>query len=600
MERRDFLKTTGLAGVAIGLRVPASVVAGPRKPVFVYNNWSAYDELSDKVDQTEELAMRELGEIVRLKKREVQIDYYVMDAFWFDKYGGYRVWHREHWPQGPDKWLAACKEHNVRPGMWFSTNLIATHDGRFLEPVKEWADSVATDPNILCLFEGGYLEHLAGTLQLWYDRGVRLFKFDFAYFEAVTAAAKDKYTPEEVKEKNKVAFMGMLRRFRERNPDVLITGYNGFGGEMENTFTPFHKTVDHRWLAVFDTLYSGDPRFSDVPMMNIWRAQDNYSDHMVRQFAFNGLPLRRIDNCAFMIGTTGTCYYRGTHAWKGMLLLELARGGWMNVYHGNLELLSSADAAWFAKVQALYRPLQQGDGIVAFGAVPGTGKPNGFVGVGPKGAVYTVVNPSQEIAALTLPTPRNGENRQWFDGTIPRRVLYADSGFQPSMEKIFVTLGPEQLAVIGAGDYASSVYGLGTDDGVRVPRRSERVAVEFAVDGKNAIVGTVTAGTAASAGGTLRILFQQFGKDGFPLRSWGGAPPDGQTMDKLLKIRCTQAGHELPLVIEYDKMIWSGLSWAAGELRQGSFDPAAPVKIECSSTEKEELRLEARVYAIDY
>ena len=61
-------------------------------------------------------------------------------------------------------------------------------------------------------------------------------------------------------------------------------------------------------------------------MMNIWRSQDNYSDHMNRQFETNGLPLRRIDNCAFMIGTTGTCYYRALHAWKGMLLLELARG----------------------------------------------------------------------------------------------------------------------------------------------------------------------------------------------------------------------------------------------------------------------------------
>src|SRR6185437_14784445 len=141
---------------------------------------------------------------------------------------------------------------------------IATHDGRFLEPVPAWQDSVATDPNILCLFEGGYLSHLGDTLQLWYDRGVRLFKFDFAYFEAVTAAAKDKYTPDEVKEKNKTAFMGMLRRFRDRNRDVLITGYNGFGGDMENTFTPFRKTVDKRWLDVFDTLYSGDPRFCGV------------------------------------------------------------------------------------------------------------------------------------------------------------------------------------------------------------------------------------------------------------------------------------------------------------------------------------------------
>ena len=583
MERRDFLRNTLLTGAALYGGVGSwTVSAGPRKPVFVYNNWSAYDELSDKVVQTEELAMRELGEIVRLQKSGVQIDYYVMDAFWFDKNGGYRVWHREHWPHGPDRWLAACREHGIRPGMWFSTNLIATHDGRFLEPAPEWAGSVATDPNILCLFEGGYLSHLAGTLQLWHDRGVRLFKFDFAYFEAVTASLKDHYTPAEVKEKNKLAFMGMLRRFRERNPDVLITGYNGFGGEMENTFTPFHKTVDPRWLTVFDTLYCGDPRFSDVPMMNIWRSQDNYSDHMMRQFAFNGLPLRRIDNCAFMIGKTGTCYNRATHAWKGMLLLELARGGWMNVYHGNLELLSAADVEWFARVQRLYRPLQQRDAIVALGAIPGTGKPYWFRGDGSAGMLYTVVNPGQEIVSVELGLPAIS------------RVLYADAGFKPVIAEGRLTLGSEQLVVVGTGTFAGAVFDLGTDDGVRVPIRQERVAVDFAVRGKN-IIGGVVRGA-----GTLRLLFQQFGADGFPVRSWGGSPPDGQTMDKLLTIRCRQGGRELPLVIEYDKMIWSGLSWGAGELRQGSYDASLPIEIECASLEKEELRLEARVYAVDY
>ena len=158
-----------------------------------HNNWSAYDELSDKVVQTEELAMKELNEILRLRRSGVKIDYYVMDAFWFDKMGLYRTWNATHWPNGPGKWLEACRAAGIRPGMWFSTNLIATHDGRFLDagggPVKDWQDSVGTDPNILCLFAGGYLAHLAGTLQLWYDRGVRLFKFDFAYFEAVTLAA---------------------------------------------------------------------------------------------------------------------------------------------------------------------------------------------------------------------------------------------------------------------------------------------------------------------------------------------------------------------------------------------------------------------------
>src|SRR5262249_2285514 len=51
-----------------------------RDPVWVYNNWSAYDELSDNIPLTEELAMRELNEILRLRKLGVHFDYYMMDA----------------------------------------------------------------------------------------------------------------------------------------------------------------------------------------------------------------------------------------------------------------------------------------------------------------------------------------------------------------------------------------------------------------------------------------------------------------------------------------------------------------------------------------
>src|ERR1700727_1748480 len=113
MKRRHFIRqvvilglvsrSLGVMGVVHGAKLAA---AGPREPVFVYNNWSAYDELSDKVVQTEVLAMRELDELVRLKRSGVLFDYYVMDAFWFDKHRAYRVWHKEHWPNGPDRWLA--------------------------------------------------------------------------------------------------------------------------------------------------------------------------------------------------------------------------------------------------------------------------------------------------------------------------------------------------------------------------------------------------------------------------------------------------------------------------------------------------------------
>mgnify|MGYP000690535957 CR=1 FL=1 len=75
------------------------------KPVFVYNNWSAYDELSDNIPLDEALAMKELDHIVRLKKLGVQVDYYMMDAFWFDVNEGYRKWRPDCWPEGPKRWL---------------------------------------------------------------------------------------------------------------------------------------------------------------------------------------------------------------------------------------------------------------------------------------------------------------------------------------------------------------------------------------------------------------------------------------------------------------------------------------------------------------
>src|SRR5262249_56992131 len=132
------------------------------------------------------------------------------------------------------------------------------------------------------------------------------------------------------------AFRAALKKFREKNPDVVLAAFNGFGGDVESTSGPFpfSKPVDLRWLEVFDALYSGDPRPSDVPEMNFWRCVDIYSDHMVRRYEQSGVPLKRIDSTAFMIGNTGTNYYRKTSAWQGSLLLTVARGGSINTVHG--------------------------------------------------------------------------------------------------------------------------------------------------------------------------------------------------------------------------------------------------------------------------
>ena len=82
-------------------------------PIWVYNNWSAYDELSDSIPLTEELALRELQEIARLRGVGVRFDYYMMDAFWFAPDGGYREWRKPNWPNGPDRWIAECRRQGV-------------------------------------------------------------------------------------------------------------------------------------------------------------------------------------------------------------------------------------------------------------------------------------------------------------------------------------------------------------------------------------------------------------------------------------------------------------------------------------------------------
>jgi hypothetical protein len=559
------------------------ISTGLPEPIAVYNDWSAYDELSDNIPLTEALAMKELDNIIRLKKDGVRIDYFVMDAFWFDIDGGYRTWNKKNWPNGPERWLEACKAAGVKPGLWFSTNLIKAGGKPMLNVIPEWQDSVTSDGATLSLFEGGYLNHLMETLQIYADMGFKVFKFDFAYFDAATDTAKKNTLPANIVELNKTAFIQAIKKFRAKNHDILFIGYNGFGGDMDDTVHPFRKTVDPRWLEIFDTLYSGDPRISDVPMMNFWRSEDLYSDHMVRQFAFNGLPLSRIDNCAFMIGKTGTCYKRGLAAWKGELILTLARGGWLNVYHGNLELIDDKDAAWFAKVQKTYMELQQFGQTSLYGAIPGTGMPYGYFSKTAGGSLFTVVNPSQSVQTINLPETKSETGL----------VLYHDDGFEPVIKDNTMTLGPEQLAVIGFGNYAVGQTQWENDKDIQIPQAIQSLNAEIKITGDH----TASVQINPVAGMNVRILFSQCGADGKPFRSWGGAPPDGTKMNEYLTITAKQGDKNLSVRIEYDKMIWCGLSWAAGEINPADFNPNEPVQIFCSSKDGESKYFKINVYA---
>jgi hypothetical protein len=557
-------------------------------PIFVYNNWSSYDELSDTVQLTEQLAMKELDEIIRLRRFGVRFDYYVMDAFWFAHDGGYKTWRKSSWPNGPDQWLKRCKDNGLIPGLWFGTNTLVKIDA-----APQWENSLNRQRREMSFYEGGFLPSFMGALQFWYDRGIRMFKFDFVDFTAATPEAEKTQSHEETYSRNVDAFRAALKNFRRTNPDAVLVAFNGFGGDIESTASPFpfQHPLDLRWLEIFDSLYSGDPRPSDVPEMNFWRSMDIYSDHMVRRYEQSDVPLERIDSTGFMIGNTGTIYYRKMNAWRGALALMLARGGWVDTVHGNLEFISDDDALWFAKVQSLYMGLQAVGRTKTFGGIPGEVKPYGFGSVDSRGMVYTVMNPTQSIEEIEMPPlsrlqPLNEGGR----------VLFRDAGYVAVLVGNKIKLGPGQLAVVGFGSYAKPEYDLGIQEDVRIPISIQPLAAKFVPDGKNAIKADVS----APGWGDLRIIMQQRGNDGRIRRSSGGAPPNGTTMGKILVLTAWQNDRLLPIDINYDKAIWSGLSWAVGEIRHSAMIAGKPLTIRCSSGDKDSVTLDGSVLAVEY
>jgi hypothetical protein len=574
------------------------------RPIWVYNDWSAYDELSDKVPLDERLAMQELAEIMRLRKAGIRFDYYMMDAFWYDPDGGYRTWRGRDWPDGPDRWIAACRAAGLKPGLWFSSNTLTS-----MNPAPQWRSSLNASGTAMALYAGGFLDDFMSVLDFWYERGIRMFKLDFADFTAAASGDEHRLAPQEIRLRNARALHAALRAFRQRHPDAVLVAFNGFVGEVDSAASSLNPFNVH-WLDVFDSLYAGDPRPSDLPQMDLWRAIDIYSDEMVRHFVQSGVPIERVDSTAFMVGNTATNYFRRTNAWRGSLLLMVARGGWINTVHGNLEFLDEDQPRWFARVQHLYEPLQRAGTTRWFGGNPGDVRPYGFGSESADGALYTVVNPSQAVRTVHLPrlTPDQEAN-------IEGRVLFRDAGFEPRLNGDSVQLGPGQLALVGFGQYADVAYELGVEPDIRIPKQIEPLPAHFRdVEADHAVEVPLASArgdaSVASGGQTLvieaeimppskgdvRIIIQQRDPDGSVVRS-----VTTEKMGRIFAIRASQSGKELPVDIHYDSVIWSGLSWGVGEIRHDQIAPGVPIRIRLSAEESDpNLHLEGRVYRVVY
>lgn len=559
-----------------------------RDPVWVYDNWAAYAEglpWLKTTRLTEALAMRQLHELVRLKTHGVHFDYYMMNAFWFAPDGGYREWRKPDWPNGPDRWIAACLENNLKPGLWFGTNALWQID---LAP--QWRDSMATKGqsklryDTMSMYEGSFLPDFMATLEHWYRRGIRMFELDAVDFDAATEHARKTQSLEDIRNRNHVALSDALKKFRRDHPDVMLVAFNGFGGDISSTAAPFpfKQPVDLRWLEVFDTLYSGDTRASDVPLADFWRSVDLYNDHMVRRFEQSGVPLERIDPF-FTLSTTWFGYARGKRAWKGMLLLLLARGSWKKTIYGSLDLLDASDAAWFAKAQRMYAPLAAMGRTKSFGGIPGEVQPYGFGSCDIGGALYTVVNPTQAIQTVELPLLSAAQAPL---GT--GRLLFRDAGFVPVVSDQGVTLGPGQMALVGFGRYAAAAFELGVEEDIVIPRSIAPIHSEFRSTGSESVETTL----AAPKQGDLRILFQHRSPEGTVIKS----------VKKPGQIEAWQKGQRVAVQMRLDTSEngFDGVSWSAAEIRSESFVAGNPLTIRYAANTEKPTVVRGQIYVVEY
>lgn len=201
-----------------------------------------------------------------------------------------------------------------------------------------------------------------------------------------------------------------------------------------------------------------------------------------------------------------------------------------------------------------------------------------------------VMNPSQTFATIPLPH-LNPDQPPLRAG----KVQFRDAGFTPQLNGDHITLGPGQMAMVGFGAYAEPAYDFGIQRDVVIPRSIDPVKAEFRSTSPN----TIEASIQSPANGWLRVIMRQR-LDGRVYRTHGGAPPNGTSMGKIFTIEAIQAGRTLAVATDYDRVIWSGLSWALGEIKLDGSNPHEPIEVRIHSADKDAVELEGKIYRVVY
>jgi len=525
-------------------------------PENIYISWGAHDQLSDSVKLTEELANKELDAYLALREQGVKLDYFLMDMFWFSKHTLYKSFN-ETWPNGYETFFKKAKENNVKLGLWLSANVLGWNENmRWLDYQDTLANGIGNEKLWMAFYDGVWPAYFNSVLEYWYSEGVTLFKIDFAAFYAVKVGDEGKYSKEQLEEMNKKVFHKLVADFRKKHPDCKFIAYNGLFDHHSSV-----KAETDWWLEVFDALFCGDPQPGLVPGYNFVQSVTLYSDQMFWTFAKKKVPISFIDNSQFMLSNTGTGNYRGKQDWKTMLVSTLAKRSMFQTYYGNLELLDSSDAVWMKQAQQLF---YQMDTLLLIGDYPYQVLPFAYHLKNKRGGLVFAVNPSQQMQKVQLPLDYQGQ---------PAGILFSQPGYRNIIEGNTVTLAPEQSVLIGFNEYANEKYSLGTSGEGSFPNESVNIEIKE----RKALNNGVSFQINKPEKGNIRLVFEIKNEDGTMVKANGGPPPYGKPMGEVLQIKVVSAGKKIPVSINYNKVIWSGLSWAVGEIAEKDLKDAGPV-----------------------
>jgi hypothetical protein len=137
------------------------------------------------------------------------------------------------------------------------------------------------------------------------------------------------------------------------------------------------------------------------------------------------------------------------------------------------------------------------------------------------------------------------------------------------------------VVLVGFGEFSLAKWALGkAESDFLIPEKISEVNVDWKEKAQG-LLGSFS----VEKPGTYRLLFQQMRKNGTPLRVSGGSKAGSKSLGQLLKISASVGGVLVPAKQNYDKIIWSGLSWAVAEINLSKDLVGKAVQVDFQSNE---------------